>query len=154
LFHENLRPGLRAHQAGRGLRLDAYRDGGGVPTIGYGSTLGVHMGMTITPGEAERRLMEDVERLDINPFLDGAATAQNQFDAMQSLAFNIGLGDPDHKPKPIAGFRTSSVLKFHRAGNYTRAAKSFLLWDRDNGREVQGLLNRREQERLLYLGEL
>lgn len=133
------------------LRLDAYLDGGGVPTIGYGSTLGVRLGMVITPGEATRRLLADVARLNIDPFLDGTPTTQNQFDAMQSLAFNIGLGNPFHKPKPIAGFRTSSVLKFHKVGKFNRAADSFLLWDRDNGREVQGLLNRREIERGIYL---
>jgi lysozyme len=80
------------------LRLEAYFDGGGVPTLGYGSTLGVRMGMTITPGEAERRLFADIERHDIDPYLDGAPTTQNQYDAMQSLAFNIGLGDPFRKP--------------------------------------------------------
>jgi lysozyme len=133
------------------LRLDAYLDGGGVPSIGYGSTLGVQMGMVITPGEAERRLLADIGRLDINPFLDGAPTTQNQFDAMQSLAFNVGLGDPFHKPKPIDGFRTSSVLKFHKVGKFNRAADAFLLWKKDNGRVVQGLLNRREAERMLYL---
>lgn len=142
--------GLAIIKRAENLRLDAYLDGGGVPTIGYGSTLGVHMGMTITPGEAERRLLADIERLDINPLLDGAPTTQNQYDAMQSLAFNIGLGDPFHKP-PIPGFRSSSVLKFHKVQKYNRAADSFLLWDRDNGREIQGLLNRREQERALYL---
>jgi lysozyme len=132
------------------LRLDAYQDSGGVWTIGYGSTLGVHKGMTITPGEAERRLFEDIARLDISPYL-GVPTTQNQFDAMQCLAFNIGLGDPDHKPKPISGFRTSTVLRMHRAGNYAKAADAFLLWKYDNGKVVPGLLNRREAERDLYL---
>lgn len=142
--------GLGFIKRAENLRLDAYLDSGGVPTIGYGSTRGVHMGMVITPGEAERRLLDDVSRLDIAPYLDGAQTTQNQFDAMQSLAFNIGLGDPFHKP-PIMGFRMSSVLKFHKVGKYNRAADSFLLWDRDNGHEVRGLLNRREAERMLYL---
>jgi lysozyme len=146
--------GLALIKRAEHLELDAYPDEGGVWTIGYGSTLGVHKGMVITPGEAERLLLADIARLDINPYLVGCQTSQCQFDAMQSLAFNIGLGDPDHKPKPIAGFRTSSALRFHRAANYQRAADSFLLWDRDNGKEVQGLLNRREQERMLYLGEL
>jgi lysozyme len=143
--------GLAFIKRAESLRLDAYLDSGGVWTIGYGSTLGVHKGMVITPGDAERLLFADIERLDINPFLDGVPTTQNQFDAMQSLAFNIGLGDPFHKPKPISGFRTSSVLKFHKVGKRNRAADSFLLWDRDNGREVRGLLNRREAERELYL---
>lgn len=133
--------GLALIKRAEGLRLDAYQDGGGVWTIGYGSTLGVHKGMTITPGEAERRLLEDLERHNITPHLDGCATTPNQFSAMTSLAFNIGLDR----------FNGSTVLKRHRLGNYSRAADAFLLWKYDNGRVVQGLLNRREAERELYL---
>jgi lysozyme len=142
--------GLALIKRAEGLRLDAYQDGGGVWTVGYGSTLGVHRGTSVTPGEAERRLLEDITRHDITPYLDSAPTTQCQYDAMQSLAFNIGLGDPFRKPIS-EGFRTSSVLKFHKVGKYNRAADSFLLWKKDNGRVVQGLLNRREAERLLYL---
>jgi lysozyme len=142
--------GLALIKRAEGLRLDAYDDGGGIWTVGYGSTLGVHRGTSVTPGEAERRLMEDIARLDISPYLDGAPTTQNQFDAMQSLAFNIGLGDPFHKPM-IGGFRSSSVLKFHKVGKYNRAADSFLLWVKDGGKVIKGLQNRREAERLLYL---
>jgi lysozyme len=142
--------GLALIKRAEGLRLDAYLDTGNVWTVGYGSTLGVHRGTSVTPGEAERRLMEDIARLDISPYLDGAPTTQPQFDAMQSLAFNIGLGDPFHKP-PIGGFRSSSVLKFHKVGKYNRAADSFLLWVKDGGKVIKGLQNRREAERLLYL---
>jgi lysozyme len=133
--------GLALIKRAEGMRLDAYQDGGGVWTIGYGSTHGVYKGMTITPGEAERRLLEDLERHDITPYLDGCATTPNQFAAMTSLAFNIGLDR----------FNGSTVLKRHRLGNYSRAADAFLLWKYDNGRVVQGLLNRREAERELYL---
>jgi lysozyme len=143
--------GLALIKRAEGLRLEAYFDGGGVLTIGYGSTRGVTKGMIITPGEAERRLLEDVAHHDITPYLDGAPTKQCQFDAMTALAFNIGMGDPFHKPKQIAGFRTSSVLKFHKIGKYNRAADSFRLWVYDNGTRVHGLENRREAERLLYL---
>lgn len=133
--------GLALIKRSEGLKLDAYQDGGGVWTIGYGSTLGVTNGMVITPGEAERRLMDDLSRHDITPYLDNCPTTQNQFDAMTSLAFNIGLNR----------FNGSTVLKRHRQGNYSRAADAFLLWKYDNGRMVPGLLNRREAERLLYL---
>jgi lysozyme len=136
--------GLALIKRAEGMRLDAYLDGGGVPTIGYGSTRGVHLGMVITPGEAERLLLDDISHHDISPYLDGCATSQCQFDAMTSLAFNIGLDR----------FNASTVLKRHRAANYPRAADAFLLWKYDNGRLVPGLLSRREQERLLYLGEL
>jgi lysozyme len=135
--------GLALIKRSEGLRLDAYKDGGGIWTIGYGSTLGVHEGMTITPGEAERRLLDDLARHDITPLLD-CPTNENQFAAMTSLAFNIGLNH----------FRNSTVLKRHKQGNYPRAADAFLLWKYDNGKLVPGLLKRRQAERMLYLGEL
>jgi lysozyme len=134
--------GLALIKRSEGLKLDAYRDGGGVWTIGYGSTRGVHEGMTITPGEAERLLIEDLERHNINPFLD-CPTKQCEFDAMTSLAFNIGL----------ERFRNSTVLKRHKQGNRIAAANAFLLWRFIAGKPSQGLLNRREAERKIYLGE-
>ena len=133
--------GLALIKRCEGLRLDAYLDGGGVPTIGYGSTRGVQLGQTITPGEAERKLAEDLSHHDINPLIEGCETKQCQFDAMTSLAFNIGL----------ERFRNSTVLKRHRQGNRIAAANAFLLWRYDNGKIVQGLINRREAERELYL---
>ena len=133
--------GLALIKKAEGLKLDAYQDGGGVWTIGYGSTLRVHQGVVITPGEAERRLLDDLSRHDITPYLDGCATKQCQFDAMTRLAFNIG----------IERFRNSTVLKRHRQGNYPRAGDAFLLWKFINGQPSKGLLNRREAERELYL---
>jgi lysozyme len=133
--------GLALIKRAEGLRLDAYADSGGTWTIGYGSTLGVHKGMTITPGEAERRLMDDLDRHDITPYLDNCPTSQCQFDAMTSLAFNIGLDR----------FNGSTVLKRHRQGNFARAADAFLLWRYINGVPSKGLLNRREAEREMYL---
>jgi lysozyme len=97
--------------------------------------------MTITPGEAERRLMDDLDRHDITPYLDNCPTSQCQYDAMTSLAFNIGLDK----------FNGSTVLKRHRQGNFARAADAFLLWRYINGVPSKGLLNRREAERELYL---
>jgi lysozyme len=68
----------------------------------------------------------------------------NQFDAMVSLAFNIGS----------RAFRSSTVLRQHRAGNYLAAA-AFLLWDKDHQDGqlvvVPGLLRRRQIERAYYL---
>lgn len=133
--------GLALIKRSEGLRLEAYQDGGGVWTIGYGSTHGVNPGSTITPGEAERLLMEDLERHDITPYLDCCPTTANQFSAMTSLAFNIGL----------ERFRNSTVLKRHKQANRIAAANAFLLWKYDAGRIVKGLLNRREAERNLYL---
>jgi lysozyme len=86
------------------------------------------MGDVVTPGEAERRLMEDLERHDITPYLDGCATSQCQFDAMTSLAFNIGLDR----------FNGSTVLKRHRQGNYSRAADAFPAVEIHRRKAIQG----------------
>lgn len=42
-----------------GCRLSAYRDEGGVPTIGYGHTRGVRMGDRISPQQARDWLLQD-----------------------------------------------------------------------------------------------
>jgi hypothetical protein len=64
---------------------------------------------------------------------------------MVSLAFNIGLG----------GFRTSSVLRAHKAGNTSAAANAFGLWNKAtvDGKlvEMPGLTRRRAAETALYL---
>ena len=145
--------GLALLKKAEGLRLNAYLDGGGVWTIGFGHTgKDVHEGMSITPGEAERLLMVDLcwAEAGVDALTRDVPTSDCQFAAMVLLAYNIGFGDP---PK-VSGFKTSTVLKMHRLGNYPKAANAFLLWKYDNGRVVQGLINRREMERSLYLGEL
>jgi lysozyme len=123
-----------------GCKLAAYLDGGGVPTIGVGHIKGVKMGQTITQFEADEMLKMDLEDHDISALLK-VPTKQNEFDALSSLAFNIGVN----------AFAGSTVLKRHNLGNRMGAANAFLMWVKDNGRTVDGLMRRREAERKLYL---
>lgn len=129
-----------------GLRLDAYRCPAGVATIGYGST-GPHvrMGMTITPGEAERLLDQDLARFEVgvSAMIGSIPTSEDEFSAMVSLAFNVGL----------QAFATSTLLKRHKAGNKVGAANAFLSWVFANKKKLPGLVRRREAERELYLSE-
>ena len=128
-----------------GLRLEAYRDAVGILTIGYGST-GPHVktGMVITPGEAERLLDKDLSRFEVGveAMLCGVPTTEDEFSAMTSLAFNIGLGK----------FATSTLLKRHKAGNKVGAATAFLSWVYAGGKKLNGLMRRREAEKELYEG--
>ena len=136
--------GIALIKRAEGLRLDSYRDAVGIATIGYGHTgPDVRIPMTITPGEAERLLHEDLARFEngVTNCLCGCPTSSNQFSAMVSLAYNIGLGN----------FATSTVLKRHKLGQYAAAANAFLLWDKAKGRVLPGLTKRREDERELYL---
>lgn len=127
-----------------GLRLTPYRCPAGVLTVGYGHTgEDVQDGESITEDEADRLLEKDLERFEvgISHSLGGAATTDNQFAAMVSLAFNIGLG----------AFKTSSVLRFHRDGKPQSAAQSFILWNKVDHKTVAGLTRRRQAELALYL---
>ena len=130
-----------------GLRLKAYPDpgtGGDPWTIGYGHTgSDVYPGLKITEVQAEALLRKDLARFErgVDRLIEGAFTSQAQFNAMVSLAYNIGLG----------GFQRSSVLRHHRAGNKLRAAASFLLWVKAAGRTMKGLVRRRNAERQMYL---
>jgi lysozyme len=139
--------GLALIKRAEGLRLDSYRDAVGIATVGYGHTgPDVRIPMTITPGEADRLLHEDVARFEngVTNCLGGCPTNGDQFSAMVSLSYNIGLGN----------FATSTVLKRHRLGNYAMAANAFRLWNKAKGKVLPGLTKRREDERALYLGEL
>jgi GH24 family phage-related lysozyme (muramidase) len=66
---------------------------------------------------------------------------QNMFDAIISLAYNIGTN----------AFAKSSVLRNLKAGNKQAAADSFLAWNKAGGKVLKGLVNRRQAERKLFL---
>ena len=137
--------GIDLIKAFEGLRLEAYLCPAGIPTIGYGSTEGVKMGDRITEERAEALLREDLDRFERAVSAKCPLSSDNEFGAMVSLAFNIG----------IAGFNKSSVARFHNAGEPSKAADAFLMWNKATvgGRKVvlKGLTRRRQAERALYL---
>lgn len=123
-------------------RLSAYLDSVGVPTIGYGHTQGVSEGDICSQDDADAWLLSDLQDTEdcVNQALEQDVT-QPQFDALCSLVFNIGCG----------AFKGSTLLKMVNAGNIQAAAQQFLRWDRAAGRELAGLLRRREAERDLFM---
>lgn len=130
-------------------RFHAYPDPGtgGAPwTIGAGST-GPDIGPdTIwTREQCLDRFSADLANFGngVAKLLGDAPTTQAQFDAMTSLAYNIGLG-------ALAG---STLLKKHKAGDYTGAAAQFDRWINAGGRPMQGLRARRWDERRMYEGK-
>ena len=137
--------GLALVKQFEGLRLTAYRDIAGIWTIGYGHTGGVYSGDTISQEEADWLLAQDLASSENWVASRTDTSTDNQFAAMVSLSYNIGG----------TNFLGSSVRRHHNEGNYQAAADSFLLWDKAHvdGQlvVVQGLLNRRNAERTLYL---
>lgn len=130
-----------------GCELTAYKCSAGVLTIGYGHTgKDVTDGLTITGEKAETLLREDLQKFEkaVEKYVK-VELNQNQFDALVSLAYNIGSGS----------FSKSTLLKKLNAGDYTEAAEQFLVWNKMtvNGvkKESDGLKNRRQKERELFL---
>ncbi|MFT3967097.1 MAG: lysozyme [Sphingobium sp.] len=124
-----------------GLRLTAYLCPAKVWTIGYGSTgEKVRQGMTITATQAEALLREDLDRFERAVSVAAPNATQNQFDAMVSLAFNIG----------IANFNSSTLLRKHRAGDHSGAQAEFARWNKAGGQVLAGLTRRRAAEAALY----
>src|ERR1044071_7728597 len=76
-----------------GCELDAYQDTGGVWTIGYGHTIGVCQGMSISQIEADLYLADDLKAYE--GYVEHYVTApisQHQFDALVSFTYNLGPG--------------------------------------------------------------
>jgi lysozyme len=125
-----------------GLRLQAYRDGGGVPTIGYGHTKGVKMGDVCTKEQALAYLHDDTKEAvsAVNDLVKIPIT-QDQFDALVDFVFNIG------RPQ----FASSTLLRVLNSGDYFAASKQFGRWKYDNGKEVAGLIARRKRTADMFL---
>jgi len=131
--------------AQEGFRATVYNDVAGYPTIGFG-----HL---IKPGEVFGAL-SSVEATalmmkDLIPFEDcvnkhiKVVLKQNQFDALVSFTYNVGQ----------TNFTTSTLLKLLNAGFTAQAAREFPKWHRAGGKEINGLLIRRNKEMAMFLGE-
>jgi lysozyme len=129
-----------------GLRLQSYLCPAGKPTIGWGSTRGVELGMTISPEEALSRLKIDLQGVEM--FLLSRVRVpllQREFDALASWVFNC-------KREPVI---TSTLLRLLNEGQKALAAEEFPRWKFatvDGKPVVQlGLVRRRLCERHLFL---
>ena len=128
-----------------GLRLAAYRCPAGVWTIGYGHTSGVVPGMSITIGQVEELLAQDVA------VAEGIVNAERisglrqcQFDALVSFVFNIGG----------ANFRKSTLLSRVKANpDNNSIMDEFLRWVYGGGVVLPGLQKRRLEEMRLYFAQ-
>lgn len=134
-----------------GLRLEAYEDGAGVWTIGYGHT-GLAGGMTrvkkgdvCTSAQADEWLEEDVALAEraINVLVK-VPLNQNQYDALVSFTYNLGW----------AALESSTLLRLLNAGATRIAAAEFVKWDYVAGKPSPGVLKRRQAEQALFLEDV
>lgn len=139
-----------------GLQTHVYTDSGGEPTIGIGHLITreerlsgkIRIGSSFVDyrnGLTEQQCWELLEQdlviaeKAVNSAIK-VSLNQNQFDALASMAFNIGAG----------AFRGSTLVKLLNQGQYDQVPGQMRRWVRDNGKVVQGLVNRREKEIRLW----
>ena len=123
------------------LQLKAYKCSANVWTIGYGHTKNVKEGDRICEDQANCFLMQDlysVERAIIRHVK--TEINQNQFDALCSLIFNIG----------ITAFKDSTLLNKLNNNDFNGASNEFKRWNRVNGIVMRGLIRRRQAEQDLF----
>lgn len=125
-------------------KLKAYLDGGGVPTLGWGSTgPDIKIGMEWTQQQADDAFTQKLTEVcgAVTSCTPGRAVTQPQFDAFVSFAYNVGVN----------AFRQSTMLKRFMAGQ--DCTPEFCRWVLDNGKVEAGLVIRRMAERQLFRGK-
>lgn len=134
-----------------GVRLQAYLCPAGVPTIGIGSTRyedGRAVTLAdppLTPERAEALLMHELERRYLAGVLRACprlASEPRRLGAAVDWAYNLGVG----------AFQSSTFRRALLAGDWVWAARECRRWTRAAGRELPGLVARREAEAVLIHG--
>lgn len=128
-------------QSQEGLRTVGYKDIVGVPTYCYGGTgPAAVVGKRYTQAECNTQFAQDAQKHAdaIAPCIT-VTTPPSSLAAFVSFSYNVGS----------AGFCHSSVARDLNAGNLKGACAAMSAWIYAGGKPVQGLINRRAQERAL-----
>ncbi|MEN3335751.1 MAG: lysozyme [Blastocatellia bacterium] len=152
--------GLELLEQWEGFKTTVYKDSAGLPTIGVGHLLTkselssgkitingvpVKYGNGLTAQQVTDLLAQDVQpaAAAVNNNVKVPLT-QNQFDALVSFTFNVGVG----------AFTSSTLLKVLNQKQYDQVPTQLLRWTRAGGQVVQGLVNRRNNEIKLWNGQI
>lgn len=153
-----------------GFSATAYQDTAGVWTIGYGTAIDTPAeaylrSERLNNEQAEDLMRPEVERVENWLNDQGVSLNQNQFDALVSFAYNVGLGalekstlwrkvEANPKDKTIA----AEFVKWRFAGDGTKNKVDDdgdgLIDEAGERKFTKGLLIRREAEAELYFGNV
>ena len=125
-----------------GLVLEAYKCPAGVWTIGYGHTKDVQPGDSWSEDHADHML--EVEMEEYEKYINDLVTVelnQNQFDAMVSWVYNLGVGN----------LQSSTLLKVLNAGDYAGVPEQIMRWNKAGRKTLEGLTRRRQAEADLFV---
>ena len=152
--------GLQLLEQWEGFKLQVYKDSAGLPTIGVGhlitkseqasGTININGVPVPYAGGLTQQQVTDLLAQDVVPAQNAVnngvkvALNQNQFDALVSFTFNVGVG----------AFAGSTLLKVLNQGQYDQVPTQLLRWTRAGGKVVQGLVNRRNNEIKLWNGQI
>lgn len=140
--------GLSLVEAFEGFYAKPYKCPAGVLTQGYGHTAAAgapKLGGVWSRDYAKSVLAKTIEAQYAAPVrgMLKREPTQGQFDAMVSLAYNIGTG----------AFSRSSVLRNFNRGDMEGAADAFSAWNKGGGKVLPGLVRRRASEAWAFRGE-
>lgn len=132
-----------------GVKYNAYKDSAGLWTTGVGHLIKPNeqylIAKTLTDDDVDELLSADT--LISTSFVRNHVTpelSQNQFDALNSIAYNIG----------VTNFQTSTLLK-NINSHIPILEGNFTCWDKVHKDgilvEVDGLLERRKKEYQLFI---
>ena len=133
--------GLKIIHTFEGCRLQSYLCPAHVITIGYGHT-GLYkgkpltLGMKITQQEADELLKQDIVKYENYVNSLHLNLNENQFSALVSFCFNCGPG---------------CLNSLCKGRNNKQIADALLLYNKANGKALEGLTRRRKAERELFL---
>jgi lysozyme len=98
---------------------------------------------TFTMDEVNAILAKDLERFErgVLKYCPNAGSKQSWIDALVSFSFNVGLGT----------LQRSTLRQKHNRGDYQGAADEFLKYTKSGGKVLKGLVNRRNDERAIYI---
>lgn len=138
--------------------IHAYMDPVGIWTIGWGHAISVDGRFLrgsgdldkvkalypdgISEAQAEALLTSDL--MQAGSGVMSVVTAplnDDQYGALTSFTLNLGLGN----------LRSSTLLKLLNTRDYAGAANQFPRWSYAHGKQLAGLLKRRQAERTLFL---
>lgn len=127
-----------------GTRHAAYKDVAGGPwTICQGHTLGVKEGDTATDDQCRAYLQQDMGQANaqVHQCITASLTVSQEA-AFTDAAYNLG-------PAVVCG---STLQKLANSGDIKGACEQLMRWTHAGGKELPGLVARREAERDLCLG--
>jgi lysozyme len=140
--------GVKLIEDSEGFEPEMYHDSAGLPTIGYGTLIDTIeeqylMTATITKDEALALLLKEMTGMEkqLNVMLSGVDITQNQYDALCSFVYNLGIG----------ALRQSTLFRKLKVNpNDPTIEYEFTRWCHCDGEVLVGLVIRRQKEADLY----